>query len=102
MFLNEVALGKHHVITRDDPSLTIAPKGCDSVLAKGMTEPDPKEDTHLTIEGKKVIGNMIKTKRIIKRSTLYLTLVYLLFSTSRKASQSKCELVFFTERISRL
>ena len=39
MFLNEVAIGKQHVITRDDSSLKVAPKGFDSVLAKGRVEP---------------------------------------------------------------
>ena len=39
MFLNEVALGKEHHITRDDSSLTTPPKGFDSVIAKGRTEP---------------------------------------------------------------
>lgn len=55
MFLNEVALGKEHHITSDDPSFTRAPKGTDCVIAKGMTEPDPKKDTSLEIDGKKVI-----------------------------------------------
>lgn len=41
MFLNEVALGKEHHITRDDPSLRQAPKGFDCVVAKGHTEPGP-------------------------------------------------------------
>jgi poly [ADP-ribose] polymerase len=39
MFLNEVALGKEHHITRDDPSLTKPPNGFDCVIAKGHTEP---------------------------------------------------------------
>ena len=39
MFLNEVALGKEHHIVRDDSSLRQAPPGCDSVIAKGHTEP---------------------------------------------------------------
>ena len=39
MFLNEVALGKQHVIHNDDPSLRNAPKGFDSVLAQGRVEP---------------------------------------------------------------
>ncbi|KAK2862166.1 hypothetical protein Q5P01_001699 [Channa striata] len=34
MFLNEVALGKEHTITRDDSSLKKAPAGCDSVGGK--------------------------------------------------------------------
>ena len=39
MFLNEVALGKEHRITRDDPSLVEPPNGYDCVVAKGLTEP---------------------------------------------------------------
>lgn len=39
MFLNEVALGKEHHITVDDDSLVVAPKGFDSVVARGQTEP---------------------------------------------------------------
>lgn len=39
MFLNEVALGKEHHITRDDHTLTCPPKGFDCVIAKGQTEP---------------------------------------------------------------
>lgn len=39
MFLNEVALGKEHTITRDDPSLRKAPNGYDSVIARGTQEP---------------------------------------------------------------
>ena len=39
MFLNEVALGKEHIITLDDCSLVEPPKGFDCVIAKGHTEP---------------------------------------------------------------
>jgi poly [ADP-ribose] polymerase len=39
MFLNEVALGKEHHITVGDSSLTTPPKGFDSIIAKGRTEP---------------------------------------------------------------
>ncbi|GAV09038.1 hypothetical protein RvY_18641-2 [Ramazzottius varieornatus] len=39
MFLNEVALGKEYEITRDDSSLKEAPKGHDSVVARGQFEP---------------------------------------------------------------
>jgi len=45
MFLNEVALGKQHVIYQDDSSLRAPPKGYDSVLAKGRVEPDESKDT---------------------------------------------------------
>ena len=39
MFLNEVALGKEHGITKDDWRLTKAPAGFDSIVARGRTEP---------------------------------------------------------------
>jgi len=48
MLLNEVALGKEHSITRDDSSLTKAPQGFDSVVARGNTEVDPSEDVHIS------------------------------------------------------
>jgi len=49
MFLNEVALGTEHHITEDDSSLTKAPKGSHSIIAKGKVEPDPTKD--VTISG---------------------------------------------------
>lgn len=39
MFLGEVALGKEHNIKVGDSSLTCAPKGYDSIVARGRTEP---------------------------------------------------------------
>ncbi|CAF4412442.1 unnamed protein product, partial [Adineta steineri] len=61
---NEVALGKEHTITSDDSSLKKPPANFDSIVARGQTEPDPKDDTSITIEGKKIIvpaGKPIKT-----------------------------------------
>ncbi|KAM4022525.1 LOW QUALITY PROTEIN: protein mono-ADP-ribosyltransferase PARP3 [Anomaloglossus baeobatrachus] len=55
MFLNEVALGKEHHITHDDSSLKAAPKGYDSVVARGITEPDPSKDHELMLDGRKII-----------------------------------------------
>lgn len=67
MFLNEVALGKEHHINKDDSSLTkgnrsltrfltcTAPPGYDSIVAKGWTEPDPSQDTTITLDGKTVV-----------------------------------------------
>jgi poly [ADP-ribose] polymerase 2/3/4 len=55
MFLAEAALGREHTITRDNSSLKCAPKGCDCVVARGHTEPDPKHDIVWTFDGKKVI-----------------------------------------------
>ncbi|XP_069822687.1 protein mono-ADP-ribosyltransferase PARP3 [Dendropsophus ebraccatus] len=55
MFLNEVALGKEHHITQDDCSLKSAPTGFDSVVARGMTEPDPSKDHELILDGRKII-----------------------------------------------
>ncbi|KAM4722041.1 protein mono-ADP-ribosyltransferase PARP3 [Rhinophrynus dorsalis] len=54
MFLNEVALGKEHHITRDDSSLRCPPKGYDSVVARGLTEPDPAKDRVLTLSDRKI------------------------------------------------
>ncbi|KAL0037752.1 hypothetical protein WJX77_010894 [Trebouxia sp. C0004] len=54
MFLAEAALGEEHHITHDDSSLTKAPTGFHSVVAKGRTEPDPSQDIKLDIEGSTV------------------------------------------------
>jgi poly [ADP-ribose] polymerase len=65
MFLNEVALGKQHAINKDDSSLRVAPKGFDSIVAKGWTEPDPSKDTVLKLDGHDVVvpqGKPIKTE----------------------------------------
>jgi len=53
--LNEVALGKEHHILQDDSSLTQAPKGYDSIVALGRTEPDPKQDTTMEFNEKTVV-----------------------------------------------
>ncbi|XP_065065957.1 protein mono-ADP-ribosyltransferase PARP3-like [Rhopilema esculentum] len=55
MFLCEVALGKEKEITADDSSLKAAPKGYDSIVARGRTEPDPKHDVKVNFDGKEVI-----------------------------------------------
>lgn len=39
MFLGEVALGREHHITEDQPNLQQSPPGFDSVIARGYTEP---------------------------------------------------------------
>ncbi|XP_047548807.1 protein mono-ADP-ribosyltransferase PARP3 [Lutra lutra] len=55
MFLGEVALGREHHITVDDPSLKQPPPGFDSVIARGHTEPDPSQDTELELDGQRVV-----------------------------------------------
>ncbi|KAL7635608.1 UNVERIFIED_CONTAM: hypothetical protein RMT77_014677 [Armadillidium vulgare] len=55
MFLTEVALGKMKFITSVDCSLTSAPDGYDSIVARGQNEPDPKKDKKWTIEDHEVI-----------------------------------------------
>ena len=45
ILLNEVALGKQHIIKQDDSSLVKAPKGFDSVLAQGFKQ--VKGDSYL-------------------------------------------------------
>ncbi|KAK7063097.1 Poly [ADP-ribose] polymerase 3 [Halocaridina rubra] len=55
MFLVEVALGKESSITQCNGSLTKAPAGYDSIVARGRNEPDPKKDKKITLEDKEVI-----------------------------------------------
>lgn len=44
MFLGEVALGREHHITIDEPSLEQPPPGFDSVIARGRTEPGESQE----------------------------------------------------------
>lgn len=55
MFLVEVALGNESSITQCDGSLTKAPPGYDSIVARGQNEPDPKKDKSIKLEGKDVV-----------------------------------------------
>lgn len=55
MFLAEGALGKEHSITVDDSRLVAPPKGFDSIIARGNTEPDPKKDITIQIDGRDVV-----------------------------------------------
>ena len=71
MFLTEVALGKEHSITADDSSLKAAPKGFDSIVARGQKEPDPKHDITFKYDGKDVIvpqGKPIAMKQYARSS----------------------------------
>lgn len=43
-----------HSIQQDDSSLKCAPKGFDSILAKGRQEPDDQKDVKLKLDGKDV------------------------------------------------
>ena len=62
MFLVEAALGKAHVITRDDPSLTTAPTGFSSVLAQGRKAPSCEQA--FDIDGKSVAVPLGKPKDV--------------------------------------
>jgi len=55
LFLVQAALGKMHVIYRDDGSLVTAPPGFHSVLAKGTQNPDPKVVVPVSIDGNHVV-----------------------------------------------
>lgn len=71
MFLAEVALGKEHSITKDDHTLKAAPKGFDSIVARGHTEPDPSKEVVRKFDGKDVIipqGKPIKQSQYSKSS----------------------------------
>jgi len=50
MLLNEVALGKSQEIMADNSSLVAPPKGYDSIVARGHSEPDPKKDTSVIMD----------------------------------------------------
>lgn len=54
MFLVEAAVGKSKIIHQDDPRLKAAPKGFDSVLAKGCQSPMGTGDEFIEIDGRKV------------------------------------------------
>jgi poly [ADP-ribose] polymerase len=84
MFLAEAALGKEHSITRDDSSLKAAPKGYDSIVARGQKEPDPDHDIEWTFDGKKVIvpqGKPIPQKQYARSS--FDQTEYLVYSESQ-------------------
>lgn len=55
MFLVEVALGREKSIQECDSSLTKAPPGYDSVVARGRCEPDPKKNKIKDFEGNEVV-----------------------------------------------
>lgn len=83
MFLAEAAIGKQHSITADDSSLKQAPKGFDSIIARGHTEPDPKDEIEWEFDGKKVIvpqGKPIKVAQYAKSS--FTQSEYLVYSES--------------------
>lgn len=54
MFLAEAALGEEHTITIDDYQLHAAPKGFDSIVARGSTGPDTKKDVQIEIDGNQI------------------------------------------------
>lgn len=84
MFLAEAALGKEHTITRDNSSLKAAPKGCDCIVARGQTEPDPQHDIEWEFEGKKVIvpqGKPINQSKF--KSSSFSQSEYLLYKESQ-------------------
>ncbi|KAG9471474.1 protein mono-ADP-ribosyltransferase PARP3 [Eleutherodactylus coqui] len=84
MFLNEVALGKEHHIVRDDCSLKMAPKGCDSVVARGLTEPDPSLDRELILDGRKIIVPQGKPVNVSKyKDTHFGQSEYLVYKESQ-------------------
>jgi poly [ADP-ribose] polymerase len=86
MFLAEGAIGKQHSITSDDSSLKNPPKGFDSIIARGHTEPDPDKEIVWTgfDHGKKVIvpqGKPIKMKQYSNSS--FTQSEYLVYSESQ-------------------
>ncbi|XP_059800531.1 protein mono-ADP-ribosyltransferase PARP3 isoform X2 [Hypanus sabinus] len=64
MFLTEVALGNVHYIFNDNSQLRKPPMGFDSVVARGITEPDPSQDKVEIIDEKRVIVPQGKPKKV--------------------------------------
>ncbi|XP_044307387.1 protein mono-ADP-ribosyltransferase PARP3 [Varanus komodoensis] len=84
MFLNEIALGKEHRILQDDCSLCKPPDGYDSVLACGRTEPDPKYDKELILDGKKVLISQGKPIPMAKyKNSCFWQSEYLIYQESQ-------------------
>ena len=89
MFLVEAALGKQRLINQDgqvgsrdkDP---VSKHKCDSCLAIGRTEPDPKDDEAMEFEGHEVTipqGKVIQNPAL-KGSTSYGQSEYLVYDES--------------------
>ncbi|MEK6233404.1 MAG: WGR domain-containing protein [Planctomycetales bacterium] len=55
MFLAEAALGREHTITQDNWKLKAAPSGHECIVARGQTEPDPKDDIDWEFDGNQVV-----------------------------------------------
>ncbi|XP_038054428.1 protein mono-ADP-ribosyltransferase PARP3-like [Patiria miniata] len=95
MFLNEVVLGEEHHITMDDSSLRSAPPGSHCVIAKGRTEPDPKHETHLVMDGKKVTVPQGKPVNQSKYNNSYFSQSeYLVYSESQNRIRYMLEFNF--------
>jgi poly [ADP-ribose] polymerase 2/3/4 len=84
MFLAEAALGKEHHITRDDPSLTTAPSGFESVVAKGQTEPSSSQDAQITLDGHAVHVAQSKAEHVAQyKDSNFMQSEYLLYKESQ-------------------
>ncbi|MDG1482028.1 MAG: WGR domain-containing protein [Myxococcota bacterium] len=84
MFLCEAALGREHHISRDNARLKRAPRGYDSIVARGRVEPDPSKDIRYTIDGRDVVvpnGKPIKQSGFSKSS--FSQSEYLLYKESQ-------------------
>lgn len=84
MFLTEAALGKEHNIVQDDPSLTKAPAGYQSVVAKGRTESDPAQDANIDLDGNAVHVAQSKPVQVPEYSNSnFMQSEYLLYQESQ-------------------
>ncbi|OQS05056.1 poly, ADP-ribose polymerase 3-like [Thraustotheca clavata] len=71
VFLVEAALGKIHQITQDDSSLTQAPTGFDSVLAKGTVHPAIAANKTIELDGNQVTVSSGKREESGVSSSFY-------------------------------
>lgn len=96
MFINEVALGKVHEIHSDDWTITKPPAGFDSVLAQGWTEPDPKFDITVKLDGKDVVVPQAKavTRPAWNTKSRFTQSEYLVYAESQVRMRYMLEIEF--------
>jgi len=83
MFLVEAALGTEKEIFQDDSSLVEAPKGFDSIVARGRQSPIGSSHETLSIDGKKVLVVPLGTPKQTNVQSRFAHDEYLIYQESQ-------------------
>lgn len=94
MFLIEAALGKENEIQQNKTSLKKAPPGSDCVVARGRTEPDPKQDIKIKLEGNDVVVPQGKPKKTKFTKSHFAQSEYLVYKESQARIRYMLKLKF--------